>query len=171
MDTGEFLTRASVWVSIAAYTLGCIAFAIRRTSVNIDLWARNLWTIACSAMVAHYILAYHFFHHWSHDSAYVETARQTDEVFRINWGGGLFINYALLALWIVDVAWWWFRGLESYRQRPWPLVLLWHSFLIFIILNATVVFKDGMQRWIGAAITLTLIVSWWTIARRRTVVA
>ena len=34
----------------------------------------------------------------------VETARQTAEVFGINWGGGLFINYTVAILWIGDVA-------------------------------------------------------------------
>lgn len=64
------------------------------------------WTIGCAALVAHFISAFQFYHSWGHVSAYNETARQTAEVFRINWGGGLFINYAVAIFWTGDVAWW-----------------------------------------------------------------
>jgi hypothetical protein len=162
MRSGEFLTRGTVWISIVAYTIGCVAFARRH-----DRWARRLWTIGCAALLAHYICAFQFFHSWSHTSAYLDTARQTAAVFGINWGGGVFINYALAILWICDVTWWWFAGLNSYRRRPWLLTLIWHSFLIFIIFNATVVFKDGLTRWIGILVTLGLCLSWIVISRQR----
>jgi hypothetical protein len=87
-------------------------------------------------------------------------------VVGINWGGGLFINYTVALLWLADVAWWWFAGLSSYRRRPWLLTIVWHSFLIFIIFNATVVFKDGLTRWIGLLICLTLLSSWFLISRQ-----
>src|SRR5262249_42580582 len=92
--------------------------------------------------------------------AYVDTARQTAAVFKINWGGGLFINYALVLVWIADVAWWWVSGVNSYRRRPWLLMLIWHGVLIFIIFNATVVFKDGLTRWVGLVVCLSLLLSW-----------
>ncbi len=70
MSWGEFLTRSTVWISIVAYTIGCVLFATARR----DRWVRLAWT-----------------------------ARQTDAVVGINWGGGLFINYAVASLWIADV--------------------------------------------------------------------
>lgn len=149
MSSEEFLTRATIWISILAYTIGCIVFATARRQSDGDWWARLAWTTGCAALVAHFICAFQFYHAWSHASAYRETARQTAQVFAINWGGGLFINYAVALLWITDVAWWWLAGLDSYRRRPWILVLMWHSFLIFIIFNATVVFKAGWTRWVG----------------------
>lgn len=167
MSSGEFLTRSTVWVVILAYTVGSIAFAISRGRVEFDRRTREVWTAACVALVAHFICAFNFYHAWSHEAAYVETTRQTTEVFKINWGGGLFINYALLLFWITDVAWWWVAGIASYRRRPWSLVLIWHGFLIFIIFNATVVFKNGLTRWIGLLVSLTLILSWFSINRQR----
>ena len=137
MSWGEFLTRSTVWISIVAYTIGCVLFATARR----DRWVRLAWT-----------------------------ARQTDAVVGINWGGGLFINYAVVSLWFADVAWWWFAGLGAYRRRPWMLTLIWHSFLIFIIFNATVVFKDGLTRWIGLLVSLTLCLSWALISRQRSTV-
>lgn len=167
MSSGEFLTRSTIWISIVAYTIGSVVFATARRQA--DKWARLSWTTGCAALVAHFICAFQFYHAWSHQSAYLETARQTAKVFAINWGGGLFINYAVATLWSADVASWWVAGLSSYRRRPWWLTLTWHGFLIFIIFNATVVFKDGPTRWIGLLVSLTLVLSWILISRRRTV--
>lgn len=164
---GEFLTRGTIWVSIVGYTLGTVSFALSRgrtpSSPGRARWdsaARVVWTVACVSLIAHLISAFQFYHGWSHAAAYCDTARQTEELFGLNWGGGLFINYALLIAWIVDLAWWWRSGLNSYRKRPWLLVALWHGFLIFIIFNATVVFGGGFVRWVGLAICLLLTFAW-----------
>jgi hypothetical protein len=166
MGSGEFLTRSTVWISIVAYTIGCVVFATARRQFS-DRLARLAWTTGCGALVAHFICAFHFYHSWSHQAAYLDTARQTAEVVAMNWGGGLFINYAVAILWTADVAWWWFAGVSAYRRRSWLLTLLWHSFLIFIIFNATVVFKDGATRWAGLLVCLTLCLSWALITRQR----
>ena len=165
MSSGELLTRSTIWMSIAAYTAGCVRFAMSRRPA--DRWVRLAWTIGCAALMAHFICAFNYYHAWSQQSAYLDTARQTAEVVRINWGGGLFINYAVATLWLADVAWWWLAGIDSYRRRPWPLTIVWHSFLIFIIFNATVVFKDGLTRWIGLLVCLTLCLSWVSVNRQR----
>jgi hypothetical protein len=171
-DMGEFLTRATIWVSIVGYTLGSILFALSRggsSSQGKAQWdsiARVVWTVACASLIAHFISAFQFYHGWSHAAAYRDTARQTEELFGLNWGGGLFINYALMIVWMVDISWWWRSGLDSYRKRPWPLVAAWHGFLIFIIFNATVVFGEGVVRWVGCAICLLLALTWLDIAKR-----
>ncbi|HEX6283574.1 MAG TPA: hypothetical protein VFZ71_01815 [Pyrinomonadaceae bacterium] len=163
MRSGEFLTRMTIWIAIAGYAIGTVVFATARRGAGANWWTRWAWTIGCAALFAHFASAYEFYHAWSHASAYADTARQTAEVFKVNWGGGLFINYAVAALWLADVAWWWIAGLDSYRRRPWSITLLWHGFLIFIIFNATVVFKDGLIRWIGLFICVVLCVSWVSI--------
>ena len=163
MNAGEFLTRSTVWISIAFYTIGCVIFAFVSTRPKSDYWARLAFTAAVAALVGHYISAFQFYHSWSHESAYVETARQTAEVFRVNWGGGIFINYALLMLWIADVGGWWLAGLTSYRRRPLWILLTWHGFLVFILFNATVVFKDGITRWVGLLVCAIVSLSWLSI--------
>lgn len=164
MQLGELLTRTAIWISILAYAFGSAIFATTR---RYDQWVRLAWTIGCVALLAHFAAAFNFYHAWSQASAYSETARQTAEVFRINWGGGLFINYAVALFWIVDVGWWWLAGVGSYRRRSWVMTMIWHGFLIFIILNATVVFKTGLTRWIGLLICLSLCLSWFSINRQR----
>ena len=164
MSSGEFLTRGTIWVSILSYAIGCVVFAVTRQQ---DKWVRLAWTSGCAALILHFICAFQFYHSWSQTSAYAETARQTARVVAINWGGGLFINYAVAIFWLADVAWWWLAGVNSYRHRPWIVTLIWHGFLIFIIFNAMVVFKDGMTRWIGLLVCLTLCLSWVSISRQR----
>ncbi len=169
MNTGEFLTLATIWVSIIGYLAGSVMLALSPASGGRLQWgsaARVVWTIACASLIAHFLSAFQFYHGWSHAAAYRDTARQTEELFRVNWGGGLFINYALLIAWVVDIGWWWRRGIDSYRQRPWPIVALWHAFFVFIIFNATVVFGEGIVRWVGLAVSLLLAITWWLIVRQ-----
>jgi len=163
MNAGELLTRSTVWISIAFYTIGCLIFALGSRRSRLDQWTRLAFTAAVAALVGHYVSAFQFYHSWSHESAYVETARQTAEVFRVNWGGGIFINYSLLLLWIADVGWWWLAGPDSYRRRPFWILLTWHGFFLFIIFNATVVFKDGITRWVGLLVCAIVSLSWLSI--------
>jgi hypothetical protein len=147
--------------------VGFTAFALSRNRRNWDAASRLAWTVACAALLAHVAFAFHFYHAWSHDSAYRETARQTESVIGLNWGGGLFINYALVVGWILDTICWWVIGLEAYRSRLWPVAVAWRGFLIFIIFNATVVFKTGFVRWAGLGLCFGLCFVWWLGARHK----
>lgn len=180
---GEFLTRGTIWVTIVAYAIGSVSFALAGTgsrwnsaglsqndAATRSQWnsfARVAWTLAVISLIVHFICAFQFYHGWSHGAAYRDTARQTEEVVGLDWGGGLFINYAFLAIWIVDIGWWWLLGLDSYRGRPWPLIIIWHGLLILIIFNATVVFEDGIVRWLGLAICIGLFLTWTLVAKQR----
>lgn len=165
MSGGEFLTRATIWLAVAGYAVGAAAFALSRGRRVWDSAARLAWTAACVALLAHVACAFHFYHGWSHRAAYLDTARQTEETFGLEWGGGLYVNYVLLAGWVLDVGFWWARGLDSYRRRPWPLLAAWHGFLVFIIFNGTVVFASGLARWAGLCVCVWLCVAWWLAAR------
>jgi len=160
MNRGELLTRITIWTAIGGYAISVAAVLLQGES---QLWqARARWvsTIGCLSLVAHTVCAFHFYHDWSQASAYREVERQTAEVTGSAWGGGLFINYAFQALWMADVIWWW-RGLEMYRQRPWLITAAWHGIFIFMLFNATVVFKTGLVRWLGVGLFLALALLWW----------
>ena len=162
---GEFLTKITIWITIGTYAAGAALIPLSRVRPKLAASARLIWTLACVSLLAHVASAFHFYHHWSHDAAYRDTARQTDDMFGITWGGGVYFNYALVFFWILDVAWWWVRGLEAYRQRPWLLTIAWQGFLIFMFFNAAVVFGSGIVRWLGLAICSGLAVIW-SIATR-----
>ena len=157
---GEFFTRFTIWIALALYSVGVVLWSLSRKSRTWDQAARLVWTIACMSLLAHVACAFHFYHQWSHDLAYRETARQTAEVVGLDWGGGLYINYALMAGWVADVVWWWL-GLEVYRRRPRALVAFWHGFLLFMFFNATVVFRHGPLRFVGLFLCCGLCLLWW----------
>jgi hypothetical protein len=154
MNRGELLTRITIWTALTGYALGA-AYLIYQRGRRWEFLARLVWTASCLCLLAHAAFAFHYYHGWSQATAYAETARQTAEVFGINWGGGLFINYALMLAWITDVVWWWGWS-DAYRRRPRLLTVIWHGFMIFIFFNATVVFGAGLLRWIGAGLCLGL---------------
>jgi hypothetical protein len=185
MTAGELLTRGTIWISIVMYAVGAATLAQSRLKFRSAITSPNesqlrsesgsascrlsrlAWTIACLSLIVHAIFAFQFYHGWSHHAAYLETARQTNELTGLNWGGGLFINYLVIAVWTVDIAWWWLSGLGSYLRRHWLLLITWHGFLIFVIFNATVVFKDGTARWLGLLLCLIMVAAWTVIWSRR----
>ena len=133
--------------------------------LSVALWlkrrdgaARIAWTIACAFYLAHVAAAFQLRHHWSHLAALQETARQTREVFGVNWGGGLYFNYAFTIVWIADAYWWWRAGLTGYRARRRWVALGVNLFFAFMFFNATVVFGSPFMRWFGVAAMLILAV-------------
>jgi hypothetical protein len=159
MSKGELFTRMTIWIALGGYAIGAAINLLAGQNQRWQLRGRWAWTIACLALLVHVVCAFAFYHNWSHASAYLETARQTAEVTGSNWGGGLFINYGFIAAWVIDTLWQW-RGLEAYRRRPLWVTVIWQSVLIFMVFNATVVFKTGVMRWLGWALCLGLAMLW-----------
>jgi hypothetical protein len=164
MNSGELLTRLTIWLTLLVYGLGATLFWATPGRQQLDRHARRLWTLGCFTMLAHVGLAIHFYHGWQHASIVRETARQTADVVGVYWGGGVYFNYLLLLGWVADTLWWWTRGLDAYRRRSPGLTALWHGFLLFMFFNATVVFKTGVMRWLGLALCVCLAVFWWRAA-------
>jgi hypothetical protein len=141
-------------LAIASFTLYALALVLRTRTARA---ARLLWTAAFLLMVVHVLLAFAEVHHWSHQAAHDDTARQTAEIFGLRWGGGVFFNYALLLVWAVDVVRWWRGGFSICSQ----------AFLAFMWFNGVVVFGHGWVRWFGAVVFLALGVLAWTSRRKR----
>jgi hypothetical protein len=158
MNRGEILIRITIWITLIGYLVGA-AYSVSRGRWKFQSVAKTAWTVGCLALLFHVALAFHYYHGWNHDSAYRETARQTAEVFGVDWGGGLFINYAMLGAWVIDVIWWWMWPV-AFHRRPQLLTTMWQGFLLFIFFNATVVFGSGATRWIGLAICAGLSSLW-----------
>ena len=165
MITGEFLTRITIWIALAGYAFAAITGLLAGQRPQWQRRARWAWTIGCAAFIAHVFCAFNYYYAWSHRAAYRETARQTAEVFGLDWGGGVFVGYAFTIAWVTDVVWWWL-GRESRQQRPRYLVIAWHAFFIFIIFNGTVVFETGLVRWLGLALCSALALLLWRNAAK-----
>ena len=82
------------------------------------------------------------------DAAIAHTARQTAALTGLNWGGGLYVNYAFIALWVGDAMLWW-RDRSSYERRSaaWRDALL--AIFVFMFVNGGIVFAHGPARAVG----------------------
>ncbi len=125
-----------------------------RTSGRFTAW-RVLWTSSWALLCVHVALAFHHVHDWSHADAVTKTAEDTAAVVGLDWGGGVWLNYALLALWGGDVVWSW-TSRESYGARGVWIDRSVHVFIAFMAISATIVFEEGVVRWIGVAAFLLL---------------
>jgi len=166
MDTGEWLTRGTVWLALSLYVGGEMAKVIRREIANPYLAAaRWLNSLGCAAFLAHVACAFHFYHGWSHAAAYADTARQTAALFRWKWGGGLYLNYLFALIWLGEVAWSWVSPHRHVTRPKWVGHLLRGLFL-FMMVNGAVVFVHGPARWFGMVLCLTLAGCWWRGAKQ-----
>lgn len=151
-DPAHPLTLWLARASVAFYAAAVLIAVSGRTTTerNFRRW-RAAWSAACLLLIVHVLAAFHFEHGWSHSAALEHTAEQTARVTGINWGGGLYFNYAFLVLWLVDVAVLWTVSskIPSRLRRSTDLAC------IFMVFNATVVF--GPRWWIGPVIIVGLI--------------
>ena len=101
VDTGEWLTRGTVWLALLLYVAAEVA-ATRRDLRGFK-GARWLNTAGLVVFLGHIASAFQHYHQWSHTVAYAETAEQTKEFVGWNWGGGLYLNYLFTLIWLGDV--------------------------------------------------------------------
>ena len=151
MDLGEQLTFWTARLAMFVYLIGlAVRFYPNRFS-----FTRAVWTTGCAILLLHLVCAFQFAHHWSHADAYAATARRTGEFIGVDWGGGLYFNYAFALIWIADVLWSWLAG-HSHESRSAVIDWVVHGFLFFMAFNATVVFATGFTRWLFLAGCLVL---------------
>lgn len=151
---GEFLIRNTVRLALLFWA---IAALLMLTGNERSASSRLAWTLACLTYLIHVAMAFEYSHRWSHAAA-IEHVRQVGGV-----GEGIFVNYLFTIVWTVDALWWWVDR-RGYERRPRWLDWSIHTFMVFIIVNATVVFESGLIRWIGAAALIGLACLW---VRRR----
>ena len=132
LDTGQALTIWTARIAAALYAVALALFVHKRPSY------RLVSTLGLATYLIHVALAFEFFYHWSHSTAYRETARQTAQLFGVDWGGGLYLNYLFTVLWIFECAVSWTPSLgQSTAARRARIAV--HVFLAFMVLNASVV--------------------------------
>lgn len=158
MDLGDILTRSTVLLAMALYvlTLSLRWYAHGRSDRLTA--ARLAWTGGCLLFLGHVVCAFAFFHDWSHAAAYADTARRTEEMVGIDWGGGLFLNYAFTFVWMADVVWWWLWP-AAYLRRGRAMDWLVHGFMGFMAFNGVVVFASWPVRIGGLAMFAVLLLA------------
>jgi len=119
-----------------------------------------VFTAGGLCLLAHSALAFHLRHDWSHDAALRDTARQTEALTGLAFGGGLLVNYLFLALWIVELAWWW-KAPTTYRRRAPELDGVVRAFFLFMFVNGAIVFAHGPVRVLGALAVIAVAWAWY----------
>ena len=123
-------------------------------------WAWWAYAAGAALCVVHIVVAMAVAHGWSHASAVEATARQTAAVYGLDWGGGVFVNYLFVAVWLLE-AWRW-RSRGPGRRVD---AITWAARILFliVIVNGAVVFASSARRIAGAAIVAVLL---WIYFRR-----
>jgi hypothetical protein len=144
---------STVWASLVRFAAGAIGERGGRP------WAWRAWAGGVALMAVHIALAMGLVHGWSHAAAIAATARATDAVFGLDWGGGVYVNYVFVTVWALDTVWWRLRPADRARR---PAAVTWalRIFYVVVIVNAAVVFAAGWRRLIGAFIVATLALAW-----------
>lgn len=155
--TGEMLTRNTVRLSLAWYTVAlCLMMRLRpddwRVATPLVRVARWCWTLGLVSFLVHLGMAFHFYHQWSHTHAF----RHTADVSGV--GEGIYISYLFTVLWAADASWWWARPAAFAGRSPWIDRTL-HVFMLFIVFNGTVIYENGPIRWVGLAMFCLLAVA------------
>jgi hypothetical protein len=145
----------AVFYTIAGAVL-CWAFAEAFAS-------RVFWTGGALLALVHSAAAFVWFYGGSHETARVETTRQTAALTGVDFSGGIYLNYLFLLVWLGDAAWSWIAP-ASYRVRPRAVALAVRGFIFFIIVNGAVVFADGWARVVGL---VALILAGYGVVHRR----
>ncbi|HXG54196.1 MAG TPA: hypothetical protein VNJ03_02340 [Vicinamibacterales bacterium] len=150
--------HATIWISMLLFIAGESGRAFTRRGYDPPRWA--WWAFATGLLLAivHTGLAFATVHDWSHDVAVRVTAMQTQAVYGVPVGWGIYGNYLFFAVWFAD-AWWWKAAPAGFirpRAATWTL----RAFYFIIIFNAVVVFVDGARRLAGFALVSWLARAW-----------
>ncbi len=156
------LVQATIALAIVAWAAA--EWLKRRGPRRSDSAARAVWTAGALLLGLHTLAAFHVVHRWSHQAAADETARQTAALTGLSWSGGLFVNYAFLAVWAADAVWWW-TAPASYRGRPSAVQTAVFVFFVFMFVNGAIVFADGAMRVLGVVAVTVVLWSWYRSRR------
>lgn len=155
---------ATIWASMTA--LAASEWARRRRVTFGPLSPLALSSAGLAALVVHIGIAILHHHGGRHAEAVEATARLTEQVYGIRWGGGVYVNYAFVAAWAAYL-WWWRAHVNAPIASRHPGVLVARAVLFLIIVNALVIFASPVTRPLGVALSIALLWAWWPTPAHR----
>lgn len=157
--TSEGIAHVSAWLVVAAYVLALIS-EFRRFDENSR---RRIWALGALSLLGHMLWTMLVIHHGSFQEALDHTAMKTKQLVGIAIGAGLYVNFAMLAIWLADAAAWFLvPHWRNYRQKYFLPMHLVFGFLFF---NAAIVFASTGGRILGI-IALTIVGGAWLLPNR-----
>ena len=160
MTLDDWAVRGTAWLAMASYFVGAILLLRARGRPTRARAARWAWAAGCDFYFWHVLAAFHFRHDWSHSNAVAHVAQQSGELIGRPIEAGIWFNYALLLVWIIDAAWLWIDE-RGYFHRSKSISWALHSFILFMIINGAIVFAPAEVRWPSAAALGVLAWAWW----------
>ena len=142
----------TIRISLALFVAGETGRSLSRESPP-PAWAWWSFTLGLVLALCHTILAFDVVHNWVHDDAVLATAQQTQAMFGVRVGWGVYVNYVFYAVWLADAVGW--RLSPDLARRPRAVTWTLRAFYLLIIFNGAVVFAVGWRRVLGL-----LLVSW-----------
>jgi hypothetical protein len=152
--TAVAIVRGTMIAATVAWTLGEI---LMRRSAASDRIARAIWTAGIALALVHVVLAFELVYAWDHEAAVVATAQQVADRFGWGWGGGVYINYVFLALWLADACWWW-AAPASHASRSQRIEVARLALFTFMFFNGAVIFASAASRFVGIAAIAAVLV-------------
>jgi hypothetical protein len=159
MSAADAALYTTIWLSLILFVAG---EAGRRTSSGARVGLRSpwaLWTVGAFLCAAHMALAMGLRHGWSHSAAMRATAAQTEAVYGIAWGGGVFVNYAFAIAWLAEALWWRWSPTRGIGSTGWARPVR-RAFYLLILINAAIVFVPPDRRPFGVALIAALLWAW-----------
>jgi len=154
----------TIWLALALFVGGETGRSLTRGS-RAPGWAWWAFSLGLVLALVHTVLAFQWVHNWVHADAVNATARQTQAVFGVSVGWGVYVNYVFYGVWMADAAWW--RRFPDLSQPASAVTWGLRAFYLVIILNAAVIFAVGPRRLLGL-----MMVSWlawiWSVSWRQT---
>ncbi len=155
----SLIVRATIWAALALFVVGEAGRRRSRTLQRAVPWALPAFAAGALMCAAHFVAVFHWHHGWSHADAVAATARQMETVFGVPWGGGVWFNYAFLALWASD-ALAWAHDPPSATRPPSRVAWLRRGGYALMIVNASVVFVPWPTRLAGILLCAGLAWTW-----------
>lgn len=159
-ETGEQLMLWTVRASVACYVIALWRWLFPPPDRQPDRLYSRVWAASWLLCMLHLVCAFHFRHHWDHAVAIEHTAKTTEDVVGLRWGGGLYINYLFLTCWGISAAAGLWSGAPATGLRR-RLDAAMHCLAAFMMFNATAVFGPAWW-WIPALLVMALVGHrWW----------
>lgn len=153
----DVIVRGSIWLSLVSFVAA--QFGFRSAHGPAGRRALVVYGAGAVLLAVHIAAVFAWHHDWSHARAVEATARETSRVFGLDWGGGVWVNYAFLAAWIAD-ALRRTRGRVTAGQPVGTAGWAVRAAAFVVIVNGAIVFVPWPRNLIGVAIVLALVVAW-----------
>lgn len=148
----------TIWVAVLLFVAGESGRALSSRGTKPPHWAWWCFFLGCLVAIVHTVLAFGIVHQWNHADAVQDTARLTREMYGVDFGPALYMNYVFLAVWLTDAIWW--GAAPPGYVRPAFATWALRGFYMLYLFNALVVFAHEWRRIFGLVLLSWLARIW-----------